>query len=259
MSRSGDRTQVPVAPDAVRVWRGFRNPNVEQETFFGKLGSVFIPATVQIQGPVGLAAYLPSVLPGQKPEGVPDEIALVFYEYQAAYDEAKESVGGRSYSDMHALVFDLSRSTSGFPVRFEGELEPEMRYHLFDEHVDWQFGTVNAFVGVSAGSDPQGFTNAVREFLLAVQAQGAGGPDGAIAVASTEYVVYWEHWPTADQHSLIPRLAKLVEPVYHEAIEPQSLFEGLWARPYAGVAVTGGESFNTQFIRRQETTREERS
>ena len=259
MSASSARIPVPVAPDAVRVWRGFRNPNVEQEAFFGKLGSIFIPATVQIQGPVGLAAYLPSVLPARKPETAPDEIALVFYEYQAAYDEAKETVGGRSYSDMHALVFDLSRSTSGFPIRFEGELEPEMRYHLFDEHVDWQFGAVNTFVGVSGGREPQVFTNAVREFLLTVQAQGAGGPDGAVAVASTEHVVYWEHWPTADQNSLIPRLAELVEPVYHEAVEPQPLFEELWTRPYAGVTVSGGESFNTQFTRRLETTEEERS
>jgi hypothetical protein len=252
VATSSERVELPVAPDAVRVWRGYRNPSVSQETFFEKLGSVFIPGTVQIQAPVGLTAYLPSVLPAEKPAGIPDEIALVFYEYQDAYDEAKETVGGRAYSDMHALVFDLTRSHSGFPVRCQGELEPDMRYHLFDSHVDWQFGSVNTFVGTSAGRDPNVFLKLVRDFLVAVQSQGDEGPDGAVAVAATDHVVYWEHWAGQDQRSLIAQLVEQVEPVYHQAIQPQPLFETLW-QPYAGVTVTGGESFNSQFYRRRET------
>ena len=251
MATSSERQAVLVAPDSVRVWRGYRNTSVPQETFFEKLGSVFIPGTVQIQAPVGLTAYLPSVLPAEKPAGAPDEIALVFYEYQDAYDEAKETVGGRAYSDMHALVFDLSRSHSGFPVRFEGELEPDMRYHLFDAHVDWQFGFVNTFVGVPAGGDPNEFRMVVRDFLAAVQ-NGDNGPDGAMAVVTTDHVVYWEHWADDEQRSLIPQLAERVEPVYHQAIEPQPLFETLW-QSYTGLTVAGGESFNTQFSRRRET------
>jgi hypothetical protein len=237
-----------VAADAVRVWRGFRNPVVDQAQFFAKLGSVFIPATVQVQAPNGLTAYLPSVLPAEKPSGAPDEIALVFYEYQDAYDEAKQTVGGRSYSDMHALVFDLSRSQSGFPVPFDGAVEADQRYHLFDEPVDWQFGEATAYVGVPSG-DTEAFLGQVCDFLARVQAMGDGGPDGAIAVANAENVVYWEHWPDGGGASLLPDLGPAVETVYHGAFAPQPLSEGLW-EAYAGVAVSGGESFNTQFTRR---------
>ena len=250
MTMSGERRPMPVAPDAVRVWRGYRNPAVDSAQFFGKLGSIFIPATVQIQAPNGLTAYLPSVLPERTPVAIPDEIALVFYEYQDAYHEAKETVGGRSYSDMHALVFDLSTSTSGFPTRFAGDVTPDERYFLFDEHIDWQFGSVRTFVGASSG-DPQAFLGAVRAFLTDVQAQGDDGPDGAIAVASTEHVVYWEHWAEGAERSLIPRLAGAVDPVYDADMTDQPVFDGLW-QPYAGLTVSGGESFNTQFTRRHE-------
>jgi hypothetical protein len=77
-------------------------------------------------------------LPSNKPAGVPDEIALVFYRYPEAYDVAKETVGGRAYSDLHGVAFDLHRSLSGFPVKFSGDFEPKGRYYLFDEQVDWK-------------------------------------------------------------------------------------------------------------------------
>jgi hypothetical protein len=241
-----------VAPDSVRVFRGFRVGGLAQDTFFAKLGSIFIPGTVQIQTPVGLTAYMPSVMPGDHHPAAPDEIALVFYEYQDAYHEAKETVGGRAYSDLHKLVFDMDKSFSGFPKLFEGEVEPEMRYYLFTENVDWQRGSVNVFVGVRSGNGPREFNSAIAGWLSDVQRQG-GGPDGAVAVASAEHVVYWEHWPDEPGSSPISRLAEMVEPVYHRAIPPHVLTKGVWD-PYPGVTVTGGETFNFQFRRRKETS-----
>ena len=103
-----------MAADAVRVWRGFKLGGLSQDQFFGKLGSIFIPGTVLIQAPVGLTAYLPSVLPCDHHPAAPDEIALVFYRVQQSYDDAKKTVGGRAYSDLHGLVFDLGKSLSEF-------------------------------------------------------------------------------------------------------------------------------------------------
>ncbi len=245
---------VPVAPDSVRVWRGFRLTQLSQEVFFGKLGSIFMPGTVQIQAPVGLTAYLPSVLPAEKHPAAPDEIAVVFYEYQNAYHEAKETVGGRAYSDLHGLVFDLDRSTSGFPVLFDGKLEAEMRYHLFEEHVDWQNGSASTFVGVRSGGSGQEFLDAVADWLKGVQDRG-DGLDGAIAVASPDYVVYWEHRPEgAGAGSGCPGLADLAQPVYQQVIPSHPLPERLWDT-YPGIPdVAGGESFNFQFQRRKEMT-----
>jgi hypothetical protein len=254
MEKSTEQALVPVAPDAVRVWRGFRRTELSYEEFYPQLGSFFIPGTVQIQAKVGLAAYLPSVLPPDKPAAAPDEIAVVFYEYQDAYHEAKETVGGRAYSALHGVAFDLARSTSGFPIRFTGELEPDMKYHLFDQHVDWQRGIVNTFVGVRDVGEAQGFLSGITGWLSAVQQLAADGPDGAIVVAASDSVVYWEHWPdeAGAERTLLPRLAELTQPVYQQAIAPYPLYEGLWD-PYPGVSVRGGESFNFQFKRRKET------
>jgi hypothetical protein len=250
-----------VPPNSVRVWRGFRLASVPERTFFDKLGSVFCPATVQIQAPVGLTAYLPSVLPSDKHPAAPDEIAIVFYEYQNAYEEAKQTVGGRAYSDLHALVFDLNESKSGFPELYAGTVATNAKYYLFEEPVDWQMGYSLAFVGVCAGGDEEGFRNAIAGFLSEVQQE--GGPDGAIASASSrapdspdaqaEFVVYWEHWPdeAAAANSKIPQLADLekVEAVYHQPFTPCPFDAGLW-RATDGVKVDGGESFNFQFTRR---------
>lgn len=157
LSNAVSRAAVLVAPDAVRVWRGFRRKELCEDEFFQKLGSLFMPASVQVQSKVGLTAYLPTVLPRDKPAAVPDEIALVFYQYQDAYVEAKDTVGGRAYSELHELAFDLNRSLTGFPQMFAGTLVPDGRYHLFDQRVDWQAGHAEVFVGVRSGDDAAGF------------------------------------------------------------------------------------------------------
>jgi hypothetical protein len=248
---SSDSQSVPVAPDSVRVWRGFRLASVTNEGFFSKLGSFFMPGTVQIQTPVGLTAYLPSVLPVEKPSVVPDEIALVFYEYPNAYEEAKETVGGRAYSDLHGVAFDLTKSLSGFPKLFEGVFESLGRYYLIDKKVDWQQGFVNVFLGVRNEMDEAAFLKTASGWLGAVQDQGEAGPDGAIASGTGDYVVYWEHW--ADEQraagSLIPELARVVRPVYQQPIAPYQLDEGLWCK-YPGIKDVVGRSFNFQFKRR---------
>lgn len=182
---SAGSQSVPVAPDSVRVFRGFRRQDRTEEFFFAKLGSIFCPGTVQIQAPIGLTAYLPSVMPPEKHPLAPDEVAIVFYEYPNAYHEAKETVGGRAYSDLHQLVFDLpTASKSGFPELYRGEVATNGRYHLFEEHVDWQHGYVNVFVGARSGDDEQAFREAIAAWLTEVQKQ--GGPDGAIATASSK-------------------------------------------------------------------------
>jgi hypothetical protein len=247
-SSSSPDKPVPVAPDSVRVWTGFRLPSLPQDSFFEKLGSIFIPGTVQIQSPVKLTAYLPSVLPREKQAGTPDEIALVFYEYQDAYHEAKDTVGGRAYSDMHALVFDLSRSLSGFPRIDSGSLEPDGRYHLFDGHIDWQSGVVSTYVGACSGASSRALEETAA-WLSSVQ-ESENAPDGAVAAAAADYVVYWEHWPdeASAASSRISELRDIVEPAYQHSIDPYPLPERLWA-PYVGVEVNGGESFNFQFAR----------
>jgi hypothetical protein len=137
-----------VPPDAVRVWRGFKLPTFTPSNFLIALGTIFIPVTAQLQSLYGLSAYLPTVLPTSKPDGVPDEIALVFYETQKAYNDTSQIVGGRAYSALHKTVFAFPASLSGFPVLL-GPAAPalDQPYYLFTKPVDWQQGFTQVFVG----------------------------------------------------------------------------------------------------------------
>jgi hypothetical protein len=61
----------PAPPDSVYVWRGFKSPNMTYTQFAQFLGSIFVPGCALLQPPVGLRAYLPTMVPqGNKPGGL---------------------------------------------------------------------------------------------------------------------------------------------------------------------------------------------
>ena len=67
-----DNRQMP--PDAVHVWRGLRLSSLELAAFYGRLGTVFVPATVLMQIDDYLVYQeLGPIAPGAKqgPSGVP--------------------------------------------------------------------------------------------------------------------------------------------------------------------------------------------
>ncbi len=101
----------------VRVWRGWRIPGSNWAKFVRDLATVFIPATWQVMGRLGLQCYVPSVLAETKSPKLPDEVALLFYPSKAAYLAARsETVAGRAYSLLHQAVFNFSSppaSTTG--------------------------------------------------------------------------------------------------------------------------------------------------
>ena len=118
-SRASNRVECapqPVPADAVRVFRGRKIAGIERGGFIRRLAQMFMPMTVQMQRLYGLTAYLPAVLPEREGSTIPDEVALVFYRTQECYHEAKRCVGGRAYSELHELAFDMSVSQSGFPA-----------------------------------------------------------------------------------------------------------------------------------------------
>src|SRR5438034_2361207 len=179
------RATVPVPADAVRVFRGKSRP-MKRSEFIQKLGTVFMPMTVQMQRLFGLTAYLPAILPETKSEGMPDEIALVFYQKQGAYHEAKRCVGGRSYSDLHQLVFDMKASKSTFPELFTGEVQPDKAYHLFPKSVDWQIGSARLYGGTRRSKLKEtGFLKRLGQVATDLQ-KAPGSLDGVIFCATNE-------------------------------------------------------------------------
>jgi hypothetical protein len=242
----------PVPPDAARVWRGFRLQTQTEDDFFSALSTIFIPATAILQRLYGLTAYLPTVLPKNKPVGVPDEIALVFYQNQQAYNDTKLIVGGRAYSKLHNAVFAFPASLSGFPVLLGASLGLDIPYYLLPDSIDWQTGYTQVYVGArKKGMATEQFTAGIARYLQMVQKKRPAGMDGAVVCVSANYVVYWEHWQSegASTKGHIADLAGLSERVLLQPHLPQEVNPSLTAQ-YAGIpGSVEGKSFNILFLR----------
>jgi len=236
-------------PDAVRVWRGYRLSSLAVPDFLTALGSIFMPVTVQLQRLYGLTAYLPAVPPTEKPAGVPDEIALVFYETQQAYTDTALIVAGRAYSRLHSTVFDLSISKSGFPVPLPNQLAFDTPYFLFTDAVDWQAGFTQVFVGTRKNNVSSAqFASSLFTFLNHVREHRPKGLEGAIVCVNANWVIYWEHW-TSEAASLkghISDLAKLADLVMLKPSASVAIEPSLTAH-YPGITVKAGQSFNLRF------------
>jgi len=238
----------PVPADSVRVFRARKRADTRRDTFVQRLGQLFMPVTVQMQRLYGLTAYLPAVLPESKDSTIPDEVALVFYRTQECYHEAKRCIGGRAYSELHELAFDMSASRSDFPILFAAdEISPDQPYHLFEQSVDWQTGFSRLFVGTrkaGAGSDVflAGVANAARR----VQAD-PRSLDAVIFSATSDWVVWWDHSPTATDP--VHYLDAVADRVHSSAarclrVQPNLL------EPYAGLSLNAQTDFlNLQFPR----------
>lgn len=238
-------------PDAVRVWRGFRAPTIELGDFYERLNAVFVPATVLMQIDAGLDCYIPTVLAGLegKPDGVPDETAILFWDSQQTYRDGFLTLAVRTYTLTHGAVY-TSGSGAAFPLAFAGELQADQPYYLRAQAADWMHGTVLHLVGSRpANVDPATFHKQLGE-LLASQLDYLAG---AIVCAGQDYLVYWELEGAVSSASedRLTALARLVEWHHSARARPERLEVGLWD-DWAGMGIAAGDSLNLQFRRRWE-------
>ncbi|MGB8893328.1 MAG: hypothetical protein WCD13_03285, partial [Pseudolabrys sp.] len=240
----------PVSADSVRVFRGRKKAGVRRDIFVERLGQLFMPFTVQMQRQYGLTAYLPAVLPESNESTIPDEVALVFYRTQECYDEAKRRVGGRAYSELHELVFDMPASRSGFPKLLAADkITPDQPYHLFERSIDWQTGYCRLFVGTrKADEGSDAFLAGVAKAARRVQAD-PRSLDAAIFSATSDWVVWWDHSPTGIATGPVHHLEAVANLVHASAARrlrvPANLLE-----PYAGLSLNAQTDFvNLQFPR----------
>jgi hypothetical protein len=221
--------------------------------FVQRLGEMFMPITVQMQRLNGLTAYLPAVLPESEESTIPDEVALVFYRTQECYHEAKRCIGGRAYSELHEVAFDMSASHSGFPqLLMADEIKLDQPYHLFERSIDWQTGYSRLFVGTrkaNAGSDS--FLAGVAKVARQVQRtpQSPQSLDAAIFSAASDWVVWWDHSPTGVATGPVQYFDGVANLVYASTARslrvPPNLIE-----PYAGLLLNVRADFlNLQFPR----------
>jgi hypothetical protein len=255
-----DNVSMLVRPDAVRVWRGFRLPSLELAQFYGKLGTVFVPATVLMQVDAGLRSYAPTVpagLPG-KPDSVPDETAILFWGSQATYWNGFTRLAVRTYTLTHNGVYltQNNQSRADFPIAFVGTLAADQPVYLFDRAADWMHGAVTHLVAARPGKlSPAAFFAIAGGVLARIKETLA--LDGAIACVGNDYLVYWELAPVApgarQGPSGVPLLqAALTDWSQSFVAAPTFLPVGLWDE-WSGMDVRAGSSFNLQFKRRGES------
>jgi hypothetical protein len=239
----------PVPADSVRVFRGRKKADTRRDAFVQRLERLFMPVTIQMQRLYGLTAYLPAVLPELHQSAIPDEVALVFYRTQECYHEAKRCIGGRAYSELHELAFDMSASHSEFPQLLASDkITPDQPYHLFDRSIDWQTGYSRLLVATrkpGAGSDA--FLAGVAKVARQVQAD-PKLVDAAIFSATSDWVVWWDH-SSVGAPGPVHSLNDVADLVYESAARclrvPPNLLE-----PYAGLSLNvQGDFLNLQFPR----------
>jgi hypothetical protein len=241
----------------VRVWRGFRLPSLSIQDFYTKLGAVFIPATVKMQIEAGLFSYIPAVTAGLqgKPDSVPDETAILFWESQDTYSNGFARLAVRTYTLTHNGVYvtENNQSRADFPLFFSGSLNVDQPVYLFKKAADWMHGTVRHVVaGRPANLDPATFRVQIGKFLTGIQANPT--LDGAIACLGNDYLVYWELEQalsgTDPGSNTVASLKALLLNCWHQVLlpAPTSLPVGLWDI-WPGMEVKPGSSFNMQFDR----------
>jgi len=217
--------------------------------FVQRLGEVFMPITIQMQRLYGLTAYLPAILPESMESTIPDEVALVFYRTQACYHEAKRCIGGRAYSDLHELAFDMSASRSEFPeLLATDEITPDHSYYLFERSIDWQTGYSRLFVGTrKAKAASDAFLAGVAK--VARQVQTDSRLDAAIFSATTNWMVWWDHSAARIATGPVDYFDAVADVVHRSSARclrvPPNLLE-----PYAGLSLNAqGDFLNLQFPR----------
>jgi hypothetical protein len=223
---------------------------MDLEAFYLRLGAVFVPATVLMQIEAGLDSYLPTVLGGLpgKPDTVPDETAILFWESQDAYTDGFKTLAVRTYTLTHGAVYTPA-SGAAFPQPFAGQIVADQPYNLVETAVDWMRGAVRHLVGARpAEVAPPDFHAAIATALGGAEPL----PAGAIVCAGDDYLTYWQLDPGAPGGGdRLAALTALCAWSHGSTAAPTTLGVDLWA-DWPGLTIEPGQTMNLQFRRRWE-------
>ncbi|MBF0381017.1 MAG: hypothetical protein HQL69_08360 [Magnetococcales bacterium] len=259
MSDSGDY-RVDYQGVRVSAWYMAKTLLENRGDFREKLGTEFIPAIVQFMSPQGLTAYIPSVIPDDPCEEVPDETAIVFFSSREVYYNRTRTTGGKLFGyDLHQVVFDMDgttpyerRSFTDFPKLMGDDIWIKTPYYLFDNKVDWMKGQNDHYIGVR--EDPK---QTMSEFLEIVQVQMANlqnnlprGLEGFLFVVTNKCLIYWVNW--ANEKDVDPDLLSHLRGQLREVLNTTSVPTDIptsTADEFKGLKLYEGNSISTQFER----------
>jgi hypothetical protein len=194
-----------ISPGSVRVFCGYRRPDVAVQEFRSEIGRTFMPGTPYLLGPLGLRAYAAAVL-DEDEHDTPHETAIIAYPSRDAYRSIREdTLPGRLYTQTHAGVFDQgvgpdgarrSRADWAEPLGDDGGDAASGTWYLLGGSSDLQEGSLSVHVGVPLAPEESAerFTRAVRQGLpeLRARVRDAGFTEAFISVRDGFYLV-WLH------------------------------------------------------------------
>lgn len=226
-----------------RIWLGYAQPDLERSSFYRQLGRIFMPATVQVMGQLGLQSYIPTVLP--KIEGLPDELALVFYPSPQIYKQAcEQSCAGRMYAALHRSLFQFPQSHSLFPENYvDGQvIRHRSPFTLFDRQSNWQNGRVLTEVWRNQTMAPDEFRRQVADFAQQAAAVDSARLDGVYFYVEHPFLICWSCW-REETASLVAHLpGEVVASIAARPVQVPHLFA-----VDEGITVAENQSVNFQF------------
>jgi hypothetical protein len=241
------RSNFEVAPTGLRVFFGFRHPDLTQERFQQELGRTFMPGTPYMLQPLGLAAYLAAAVPEQEGVPCPHEVALIAYRSPEDYRRImNDTLRGRVYAQSHGGVYQRGRSRAAFPTALDPAADA-IAFFLWNRPTDWQDGETSIHFGTKRDSSqtPEEFRKTVRgQVTAAADSIAASGIDQCVSALSEEFVVLWTHrssaGPAFDLSATIPS----AKTVYSSAMQ-----RVICREEPPPVAIAGPVAFNFIFLR----------
>ena len=242
---------LPVPPDSVRLWLGYKSTALTYPQFYAELGATFVPSCATLEPRLGLTAYY-SALPALKnaTTNLPDQTALMFWKTTQAHGQAKATLAERAYLDLHEIVYDVPSCKSLTPIALAGGMKANQAYYLIDQPADWMQGGARHLVGARpARVKGSGFTKQIAAWASAYQQSPSPGADGALLYVTADMVIFWEHWPAKKAAAKqFAALAALVTPFLRQDSRNATVPGDLW-KAWPGLTLSAPGCLNIQFDR----------
>jgi len=200
------KSPAPLA-EYFRVWQGFQNAQMTSDQFLGELPS-FMRDTVELYGKAqALNQYLVVIPPKNKPDFIPDELALVALTSESAYQTVRATPEGKRYSERHWDIFEKGKSQSAkrlvnYFAEKPAQLEPSVAYSILPPALNWNDGFSLVYIGTRKNdiTAAQYLARLKSHIELASRKMGPQGLRGYIVIANEDYEVAYLNWPSQEAH-----------------------------------------------------------
>ncbi|MDZ4662225.1 MAG: hypothetical protein SGJ18_11470 [Pseudomonadota bacterium] len=189
-----------------RVWQGFKKVELSYPQFISEL-PLFMRDTVDIYRDRVLNNYLVIVPPENKPDFIPDELALVALTSKQGYQEIRASDEGLRYAERHWDVFEKGVSKSADPMVDYSKDKPKsllhnQSYDIIGKPIDWTRGYNAVFIGIrKSGLSSDSYLARLKTHIdLAKTVMLPKGLRGYIVIANENYEIAYLNWSSKKAH-----------------------------------------------------------